>query len=93
MTTPIKCTVLPGEPKQRDGDFTNERGENVKYSKTTQATRLEVNGFAYPYDVRLEKGQPPYPPGDYTLDLAAMLQINKGSHSLSKYAVLRPLKG
>lgn len=90
--TIIKCTILPGDAKTREGEFNNDRGEAVKYSKTTQASRVEVNGFAYPYDVRLEKGQPPHKPGEYELDLAAMLEINKGNHSLSKYAVLRPLK-
>lgn len=87
----LKTTILEGEPKQRDGNFTNDRGEAIAYSKTTQAARLEVNGFAYPVDIRLEKGQPPYRAGEYVLDLGAMLEVNKGSLSLSKYAQLRPV--
>jgi len=50
-----------------------------------------VGGFAYPYDVRLEDGQPPYAKGRYRFAMEKMLQVNKGAHSLSKFTRLVPL--
>ena len=49
---------------------------------------MEAGGFAYPYDVRLEDGQAAWPVGEYVMDTAAMVGINKGVHNFSKYAVL-----
>lgn len=87
-----KVTVLSDEVDAREGSFQNERGEDVKYATRKQKARLDVQGFAYPYDVRLEKDQKPYAPGEYVLDLAAMVQCNKGSINLSKYPVLRAVR-
>ena len=41
--------------------------------------------------MRLDKGQPGYPEGEYELDIESMLQVNKGVASLSKFTVLRML--
>jgi hypothetical protein len=87
-----KLTVLDATPKERDGSFKNDKGENIEYSTRKQPARLEIGGFAYPYDVRLEDGQKPFPAGDYVLDLDAMLAVNKGVATISKFAVLRPAK-
>lgn len=86
----IKVTVL-GPSVSKEGDFKNDKGEKVEYTTVKQKARLESNGFAYPFDVRLEEGQKDYPEGDYELDVAAMLNVNKGVASLSKFAVLRKL--
>ncbi|WP_241900405.1 G5P family DNA-binding protein, partial [Stenotrophomonas maltophilia] len=51
--------------------------------------KLETGGFAYPFDVRLDKGQPGYPEGEYELDVESMIQVNKGVATLSKFTVLR----
>lgn len=85
-------TVL-ADAKSKPYDFTDEKtGEKRTGATVGQAAKLEVNGFAYPFRVRLEEGQSPWPRGEYVLDLAAMLQVNKESISLSKYPVLVPLK-
>lgn len=84
-----KVTILSADVDEREGSFENDRGESISYATRKQKARLEVQGFAYPYDVRLEKGQPPYTQGEYTLDLGAMLQCNKGSISLNKFPILR----
>jgi hypothetical protein len=86
-----KVSILSSLPVEKEGSFTNDKGEDVKYATRKQSARLEVQGFAYPFDVRLEKDQRPYPVGDYALDLAAMLQCNKGSISLNKFPVLVPV--
>lgn len=83
--------VLPGSVSERDGTFVNDKGESVEYSTRKQPARLECNGFAYPYDVRLEKDQAPFQPGRYRLALERMLQVNKGAHGVSKFAVLDPI--
>lgn len=84
-------TINPGSVNERDGSFTNDKGEEVKYSTRKQDAKLEVNGFAYPYEVRLEKDQPAYAPGRYRMALHRMLQVNKGAHSISKFPSLEPL--
>lgn len=87
----IKVTVLKHEIDERDGSFKSDKGEDVAYKTRKQKARLETDGFAYPFDVRLQDGQPGYPQGDYELDIESMLQVNKGVASLSKFTVLRQL--
>lgn len=85
-----KVTVLDSHVNERGGTFEGNKGEQISYTTRKQKGRVEVGGFAYPLDIRLEDGQPPYPVGDYELDIASMLQVNKGVMSLSKFTVLRP---
>lgn len=87
----IKVTVLKSEIDERGGSFKNDKGEDVAYSTRKQKGKLETDGFAYPFDVRLQDGQPGYPQGEYELDVESMLQVNKGVASLSKFTVLRQL--
>lgn len=87
-----KCTVL-GAAVTKDGNFKNDNGEMIDFQTIKQPGKLEVGGFAYPFDIRLDKGQTPWPVGDqYVLDLDAMVQVNKGVVSLSKFHVLKPVK-
>lgn len=83
--------VFPGKVDERKGEFTNDKGEKVAYETRAQAARLEVNGFAYPYQVRLEKDQSAYAPGRYRMAVEHMLQVNKERHGISKYPVLEPI--
>lgn len=87
----IKVTVLKNEIDERGGSFKNDAGENVEYTTRKQKGKLETGGFAYPFDVRLDKGQPGYPEGEYELDVESMIQVNKGVATLSKFTVLRPV--
>lgn len=88
----IKVTVLDATVNERGGSFKNDAGEQVEFTTRKQKAKLETGGFAYPYDVRLDKGQPPYPEGEYEFDVANMLQVNKGVATLSKFTVLRQLQ-
>lgn len=90
-STDVIVEVLPGSINEKEGTFTNDKGEEVKYATRKQSARLESNGFAYPYDVRLEKDQPAFQPGRYRLALERMLQVNKGAHGVSKFPVLVPV--
>lgn len=81
-------TILNAEPVEREGEFKGRDGEAISYSTRKQAAKIEVAGFAYPYEVRLESGQKAYPVGVYDMDLAAMLEVNKKNASLGKYPVL-----
>lgn len=87
-----KVTILSAEPVERSGTFDGRDGEAINYTTRKQKAKLEVGGFAYPFDVRLEDGQKPYPVGNYLLDIPAMLAVNKGVASLGKYTVLQPAK-
>lgn len=91
VNSEVIVEVFPGDVESRGGTFKNDKGEDVQYETHKQAGRLESNGFAYPYDVRLEKGQKPYAPGRYRMNLAAMLTVNKGAHNVSKFPKLEPL--
>ncbi|KGM56254.1 single-stranded DNA-binding protein [Lysobacter daejeonensis GH1-9] len=91
MERDVIVEVVPGEVKTRGGNFKNDDGDDVAWTKRTQEARLQSNGFIYPYDVRLEEGQPPYPPGRYRLAIEKMLQVNKGAHFFSKFSVLEAL--
>jgi len=85
----IKVTVLSATVDERGGSFKNDKGEEVEFTTRKQKAKLETAGFAYPFDVRLDKGQQPFPEGDYELDVAAMAQVNKGVLNLSKFTALR----
>ncbi|KGT50283.1 single-stranded DNA-binding protein [Xanthomonas phaseoli pv. phaseoli] len=85
----IKVTVLNAEVDERGGTFKDDKGEDRSYNTRKQRAKLEVGGFSYPFDVRLEDGQKPYPLGVYTLDMEKMLQVNKGVVSISKYTSLK----
>lgn len=91
MSDQVKVIVLDGNPVEKSGEFDGKDGK-VSYTTRKQRARMEVGGFAYPFDVRIEDGQKPYPEGNYTLDVGAMLAVNKGVASLGKFTVLRPLK-
>lgn len=88
MSKAIKVTVLSAEVQERSGSFEGRNGDSIDYTTRKQKARIEAGGFAYPFDVRLEDGQRPYPAGDYLLDVEGMLQVNKGVASLSKYTAL-----
>lgn len=90
MNSEIVVVVEPGEVKERAYSFVNDAGEKVEGTTLKQDARLESGGYAYPYEVRLEKGQPPFKPGRYVMNVAKMLTVNKGAHQFSKYPVLEP---
>jgi hypothetical protein len=91
MNSDIVVEVLEGQPDERSGTFKNDAGEEIEYSTRKQKARLEAGGFAYPYDVRLEKDQKPFAPGRYRMNPTKMLTVNKGVHGFSKYPVLEPV--
>ena len=76
MNNEIVVVIEPGETKERAYSFKNDAGELVEGSTRSQEARLESNGYAYPYAVRLEKGQPPFKPGRYVMNVAMMLTVN-----------------
>lgn len=84
--------VLDAKLNERSGSFTNVAGEVVDYTTRKQEGKLESRGFVYPYDIRLDKGQPPFAVGRYRMNVAKMIAVNKGVHSISKFPVLEPLK-
>ncbi|TAA37561.1 single-stranded DNA-binding protein [Pseudoxanthomonas winnipegensis] len=86
-----KVTILSSHVEEREGSFDNDRGESIAYTTRKQKAKLETGGFAYPIDIRLDKGQRAWPVGEYTMDLAEMLQVRNNAISLSKFAVLTPL--
>ncbi len=92
MNNEVKVTVLDANVIERSGSFDGRDGESISYTTRKQKAKLETGGFAYPFDVRLEDGQKPYPAGNYTLDIPAMLAVNKGVASLGKFTVLQPAK-
>lgn len=73
---------------ERGGTFKNDKGEDVNYHIRSQDARLESGGFVYPFEVRLENGQVPYPPGRYRLCIERMLTCNKKKLSLSAFPKL-----
>lgn len=92
MSNDIVVVIEAGDVKERAGSFTNDAGEKVDYETRKQDARLEAGGFAYPYEVRLEKDQKAFAPGRYRMNTAKMLTVNKGVHVFSKYPVLEALK-
>lgn len=91
MNDHVVVEVLDDQVKERGGNFKGRDGEDIAYNVRTQDARLESNGFAYPYSVRLEDGQKPYAKGRYRLALEKMLTVNKGAHGLGKFTALTPL--
>lgn len=91
MNQSNRVTITDATVNAREGSFKNDKGEDVSYSTRKQSAKLEIGGFAYPFDVRLEDGQKPYEVGSYVLDLEAMVSVNKGAINLSKYPTLRPV--
>ncbi|KWV12212.1 single-stranded DNA-binding protein [Xanthomonas translucens pv. translucens] len=85
----IKVTVMDAEVIERGGTFKDDSGQDRSYTTRKQKAKIEMAGFAYPFDVRLEDGQKGYPVGEYELDIEAMGQVNKGVLSLSKFTKLR----
>ncbi len=91
MSNDIVVVIDGAQVKERAGSFKNDAGEQVDYKTRKQDARLEAGGFAYPYEVRLEDGQAPFPPGRYRMRPEKMLTVNKGTHAFSKYAVLEAI--
>jgi len=85
--------VFPGSVDERSGTFKDDSGEQREYTTRKQAGKLETMGFAYPYEIRLDKGQAPFAPGRYRMVVGKMLTVNKGAHNVSKFPVLEPIKG
>lgn len=91
MNGEVIVEVLDGEVIERAGSFEDDSGKSVAYETRKQEARLEVNGYAYPYKVRLEKGQPAFKPGRYRMALHKMLKINNEAHGINKFPVLEPI--
>jgi hypothetical protein len=85
-------TVLSATVVTKPWQFTDDQGKERTGATRTQKAKLEVLGFAYPFVVRLEEEQAPYPVGEYVLDLASMLQVNKEKAQLGKAHVLVPMQ-
>jgi len=92
MNNEIKVTVLSANVDERGGTFKDDEGKDREYTTRKQKAKLEAGGFAYPFDVRLDKGQAAFPEGDYVLDVASMAQVNKGVLNLSKFTALIPVQ-
>lgn len=88
--TAALVTILSADVEEKSGTFTDDEGKERAFTTRKQKARLEVGGFVYPYEVRLQSGQPPYPAGQYALDLGAMLEVVKNTHAISRYPVLIP---
>lgn len=88
----VVVEVVSNDVQERKGEFTNDKGEQVKFETRKQEARLHVNGFVYPYDVRLENGQPAFPPGRYRMALEKMITVNKGNHGIARFPVLEQSK-
>lgn len=91
MNNEIVVVIEPGQIKERAGSFRNDSGETVEYKTRKQEARLEAGGYAYPYEVRLEDGQPAFAPGRYRMRPEKMLSVNKGAHAFSKFPVLEAI--
>lgn len=87
----IIVEVFPGSVDERSGTFKDDEGNEREYTTRKQEAKLETMGFAYPYQVRLDKGQAPFAPGRYRMVVGKMLTVNKGAHAVSKFPVLEPL--
>lgn len=85
----IKVTVLNAEVIERKGSFKDDSGQQREFTTRKQKAKIEMAGFAYPFDVRLEDGQAGYAAGEYELDVESMGQVNKGVLSLDKFTKLR----
>lgn len=88
----VKVTILSTNIDEKSGTFEDDAGKERSYTTRKQKAKLEAGGFAYPYDVRLENGQQPFPLGEYLMDTAAMLAVNKAAHTFSRFPVLRPIE-
>jgi len=90
IVAPI-VTITHADVAEREGSFRNDAGEQVDYKTRKQTAKLEVGGYAYPYEIKLEKDQKPYAAGAYHLDLGAMIEVNKKNLNLAKFPVLRSI--
>lgn len=84
--------IVDATPIDKEGSFTNDAGDSVSYSTRKQAARVECGGFVYPYELRLDKDQKPYPVGAYQFDWAQTLEFNKKNMGLGKFPRLAPVK-
>lgn len=88
-----KLTILKADANEKSGTFEDDNGKERSYTTRKQDAKFEdANGFIYPFDVRLEDGQRPWPVGDYSIDWDAMVSVNKRTANLSKFHVLTPYK-
>jgi hypothetical protein len=85
-------TILAAKVDEKPWEFTDETGKARQGTAYTQKAKLEVMGFAYPFKVKLENPAQAWPVGEYVLDLAAMLGVNKEQANLGKFHVLVPMK-
>ena len=88
-----KLTILKADANERSGTFEDDNGKERSYTTRKQEAKYEdAAGFAYPFDVRLEDGQKPWPVGEYSVDWDAMIAVNKRNANLGKYHALVPYK-
>ena len=69
-------TILGGVEK-KPWEMTGADGKQFTGTSFTQKAKLEVGGFAYPFKVKLQNPEDAYPVGEYVLDVAAMLTVQK----------------
>lgn len=89
-----KCTILKADADEKSGTFEDDNGKERAYTTRKQQAKYEdESGFAYPFDVRLEEGQKPWPVGEYSVAWDQMIAINKRNANLGKFHVLVPYTG
>ena len=77
---------------EKPWDFTDDTGKQRNGVTLWQNARVEHDGFAYPFKVKLENKADAYPAGEYIIDLASMLTFNKEAMFLTKFHKLVPVK-
>lgn len=86
-----KLTILDQNADEKSGTFKDDDGNDRSYTTRKQKAKYEDgDGFAYPFDVRLEEGQKPWPVGEYSIDWERMISVNKRNANLGKFHVLVP---
>ena len=90
MNQDVIVVILDETPKSKSGTFEDDSGKERAWTTRKQEARMEVNGYAFPYDVRLEEGTEPFKLGRYRMAVEKMVSVNKGAHVFSKYPVLVP---
>lgn len=77
-----------GPSSVQDGNFKNDAGENVAWSKKSQPSVCIRGEFREPMNIRLRPEQPDYPPGEYFFDMEQCMAINNGNPVFQKFHVL-----
>lgn len=68
----MNAKIVVASDKVVNRNITTKANKEMTFREQRAALQIAGEDFPHPFNINLDKDQPPYPPGDYTIDLSCL---------------------